>query len=494
MLSGNVGAGILSILTESLYDKPIVVFREYVQNSVDSFDKIENKTNDDYLESRIWKIDANLYFLDNGIGIDKDAFGKEMVSIADSKKRRVDDIGYKGIGRLSGLPYCDRLTFINICSYETGQFQSFTLDGKKYNQIKNQSSFNKLKFEEAISQISTFSYELTDSDFNKIKPIIDSSKELFSIQDTGFLVILENISPILNQTIEGEQEDDFLTELGWLLPVKFKDELFQTAQAELFKEMTEKTATESNIIPAKAYNISFNNKQIERPISSNMLRDYTCKAKFAEYAVGFHSFYRNKIAVIRGNEFSGIRLYLDNILLCDETELIPILRRYGLVNRSSHELVQTVKGLGSIIYITDKINIKANARRTFIEVTDTESLELLELLAEFVETIYNARYALSKYASAKKDSDLSYSKLHELRITANQALQTLAKEEITINLEDEHFLKFEDKTEIEQKQIIKSKLTRYSNQLIKEYLLQTRTFDYDNSVSDFQKWLLSNLE
>jgi len=32
----NVGAGILNIITESLYDNPIVVFREYVQNSIDS--------------------------------------------------------------------------------------------------------------------------------------------------------------------------------------------------------------------------------------------------------------------------------------------------------------------------------------------------------------------------------------------------------------------------------------------------------------------------
>ena len=28
----SVGAGIISIITESLYDKPIVVFREYVKN------------------------------------------------------------------------------------------------------------------------------------------------------------------------------------------------------------------------------------------------------------------------------------------------------------------------------------------------------------------------------------------------------------------------------------------------------------------------------
>ena len=31
-----VGAGILNIITESLYDNPIVVFREYVQNAIDA--------------------------------------------------------------------------------------------------------------------------------------------------------------------------------------------------------------------------------------------------------------------------------------------------------------------------------------------------------------------------------------------------------------------------------------------------------------------------
>ena len=36
MSDSKVGAGILNIITESLYDNPIVVFREYVQNSMDS--------------------------------------------------------------------------------------------------------------------------------------------------------------------------------------------------------------------------------------------------------------------------------------------------------------------------------------------------------------------------------------------------------------------------------------------------------------------------
>lgn len=46
-----VGTGILSVITESLYDNPIVVFREYVQNSVDSILKsLQNSyyNTDDY--------------------------------------------------------------------------------------------------------------------------------------------------------------------------------------------------------------------------------------------------------------------------------------------------------------------------------------------------------------------------------------------------------------------------------------------------------------
>ena len=60
MIDSGVGAGIVSIITESLYDNPIVIFREYVQNSVDSIYKTEQKEN---REIRIWDNADNLFFL-----------------------------------------------------------------------------------------------------------------------------------------------------------------------------------------------------------------------------------------------------------------------------------------------------------------------------------------------------------------------------------------------------------------------------------------------
>ena len=43
-IKNKVGAGILNAITESLYDNPIVVFREYVQNSVDAFKHLNKIT------------------------------------------------------------------------------------------------------------------------------------------------------------------------------------------------------------------------------------------------------------------------------------------------------------------------------------------------------------------------------------------------------------------------------------------------------------------
>lgn len=60
MSDNKVGAGILNIITESLYDNPIVVFREYVQNSMDSILKSEPEISD--CEIRIWKSGNDLFF------------------------------------------------------------------------------------------------------------------------------------------------------------------------------------------------------------------------------------------------------------------------------------------------------------------------------------------------------------------------------------------------------------------------------------------------
>lgn len=483
METQKVGAGILNIITESLYEKPIVVFREYVQNSADSFAKISDREKFAELSSVIWAEDNNLYFLDNGKGIAQEKFLEEMGKIASSKKRKSVNMGYKGIGRLSGIPYCKKLVFINICSYQDKKYQQYSIDGEKYNDIKKSDNYGNMSFDELMKEIGSYLDSVRGDNVTRINELLDGHQDIFEHRDTGFIVILEDVRKILEDTIK---EGDLKADLGWLLPVKFKDELFQGEQKQLFMDMSEQD--EKMIIPAVTYNISFNGIPIERPIEASMLRKNVCSINL-KYAVGFHTFSSDRIAIIKNNPFIGIRIYIDNMLLCDENEFLPALKELGFIEHTENELIQSVKGIGAMIYITDKVNISANARRTFIEFTDQDSIDFLRLLAEFVEKIYKARYALSRYRVRKGKIGIEQDKLDDFRNKAINALEALAKEEISISDDDSHVPKFDELSEEEQRQTVKKRIVDEMNGQIREYLAQTTTFDYENAYKNFLKWL-----
>ena len=481
MSNNYVGAGILNIITESLYDNPIVVFREYVQNSVDSIFK--EACQDDY-EIKIWLDGSDLCFLDNGRGINPQDFNDEMIKIGDSSKKKTRNLGYKGIGRLSGVPYCKKLTFINISNYASKELQCYSIDGTKYEQLKACGEDKGLGFTEMMEIIGTsFSQNNTELTM-PYEQKINKYKDLLEKTNSGFLVVLEGISTVLNATIES---DSFFENLQWLLPVDFEEDLYSSEKGELFKEFTE----EDGSLPIISYcNISFNDTSIYRPIKKNMLRDYLCKNNF-KYALGFHTFNRSKIAIDRNNTFTGIRIYIDNMLLCTEDELLRSLDNYGLLTHTLNGQLQSVRGIGAIIYITDKVNISANARRTFIEVTDTDSIEFLKLIAEFVNTIYDTRYALSNYMNAKDKHKQNAELVMKLKENALVHLKKLAKENIELPDEPET-ISFETLSVPEKKRMIKKNISQRIDIKLKNYLLQLNVFDLENSFEKFIEWLKNN--
>ena len=212
MIDSGVGAGIVSIITESLYDNPIVVFREYVQNSVDSIYKTEQKEN---REIRIWNNADDLFFLDNGIGISEDSFKEEMIKIGDSQKRKQKNLGYKGIGRLSGVPYCKELVFVNICDYNKKYIQLYTINGVAFEKIKREEEKKSLSFLELMNNIGKYEEGICDG-FPLVNEILYVKfSSLFEQINTGFLVILKSISGVLKNTIN---DKSFKTNLQWLLP------------------------------------------------------------------------------------------------------------------------------------------------------------------------------------------------------------------------------------------------------------------------------------
>ena len=480
MIDNNVGAGILSIITESLYDNPIVVFREYVQNSVDS---ILRSGNQDNSVIKIWHSNKSLFFLDNGNGIEPDRFRNEMRKIGASSKKRQKNLGYKGIGRLSGVPYCEKLYFINIYDYSSRKAQLYSIDGTIYEQVKNDDNYSSLSFSELMDKIEEYKKELNIDKSFRFFEEINKYSDVLETANNGFFVVLENISEVLNNTI---CEDDFFINLQWLLPVDFEKELYESKQKELFNELIEKTESHDPYI--KFCNIFYNDKQIFRPIKKEMFRDYVCKSNY-RYAIGFHSFNGDRIKIDNANIFTGIRIYIDNMLLCTEDELLRSLDNYGLLSHTLNGQMQSVRGIGAMIYITDKVNISANARRTFIEVTDNDSLEFLRLLAEFVNTIYDTRYSLSNYVSAKVKQESDVKKLEVLKNEALSGLKKLAKEDIELTKEDDK-AEFEKMSELDKKKVIKNRISMALEKKVKLYIKELKNTNYENAEQLFFEWLL----
>ena len=483
MTNYGVGAGILSIITESLYDNPIVVFREYAQNAADA---IFSKEDTSKCEIKIWINNNDLFFLDNGTGITESSFEEKMTSIGSSNKTKQANLGYKGIGRLSGVPYCEKLIFVNISNYLKGKAQSFSIDGNKFKEIKNRNRESQLSWDELIDEIGSFNEKFDLEQDQCTRTVFDKNKAMFANGNTGFLVILKNISPVLKATIE---DNDFFEKLQWLLPVDFDKELYDSKQKDLYKELTEKRS--EGIAPIKFCKISYNDIPIFRPIKESMIRKFLCKSNF-KFAVGFHTFNNDKIQIDNSNAFSGIRIYIDNMLLCDEKELLQGLDNYGLLAHTSNGQLQSVKGIGAMIYITDKVNISANARRTFIEVTDNDSLDFLRLLAEFVNTIYDTRYALSNYASAKIKHELNHEELQKIKDKALENLRKMAREEIELPPLLDEQAEFDKMDDAEKRRSIKRRITTNIDKKIKEYVKELKQLEINNAYELFISWLEQN--
>lgn len=279
--------------------------------------------------------------------------------------------------------------------------------------------------------------------------------------------------------------------MQWLLPVDFDQDLYSSPNGELFREFT---AEDGEKLPLISFcRISFNDVPVYRPIKRTMLRDYLCKNNF-KYAIGFHTFNRNKIAIDRKNIFTGIRIYIDNMLLCTEDELLRSLDNYGLLTHTLNGQIQSVRGIGAMIYITDKVSISANARRTFIEVTDTDSLEFLKLIAEFINTIYDTRYALSNYINAKEKHEQNAELITKLKENVLVHLKKLAKENIELPDDETDTNSFETLSVPEKKRIMKKNISQSLDIKLRNYLSQLSVFDLENSYENFIEWLMKNYD
>jgi len=107
------GMYLLETLTAGMYNEPLSIYREYIQNAVDSFDLVRQtrRPGPKFIEIDLDPLERYISIRDNAFGIPSGNAEKTLSRIGGSEKRKEKFRGFRGIGRLGGLAFCDKAIF-----------------------------------------------------------------------------------------------------------------------------------------------------------------------------------------------------------------------------------------------------------------------------------------------------------------------------------------------------------------------------------------------
>lgn len=110
----SVGKYTLESLTSGMYLDPIVLYREYIQNALDSIDEaVETglfvNEEEGLIEIELDKSNNQITIQDNAMGVPESKAIEILLGIGNSQKFKRDRRGFRGIGRLVGLGYSNKL-------------------------------------------------------------------------------------------------------------------------------------------------------------------------------------------------------------------------------------------------------------------------------------------------------------------------------------------------------------------------------------------------
>ena len=104
------GAGLLGVVTTGMYDDPLSMYREYIQNAADAIAGLEDPR-DGRVEIEIDVPGRRIIIRDNGPGLSNEEALDRLLPIGRSTKRLGSDRGFRGVGRLAGLAFAQTVTF-----------------------------------------------------------------------------------------------------------------------------------------------------------------------------------------------------------------------------------------------------------------------------------------------------------------------------------------------------------------------------------------------
>jgi hypothetical protein len=299
-----IGKDILELLSSGMYVDPSAVFREYLQNAADSIDEavragLFQTGSRPRIDVILDAAQRNITIRDNGLGLGGKSFNLTLTNIGCSNKKLGRARGFRGIGRLGGLAYCQELRMRSKVESEDSTSE-LKWDCKRWKELLFDSAYRTL--EEIIPEIVTVDYQ----------PSSLSPERFFEVKLCS--VGRHNNDVLLNEVA-------VMTYLSQVAPVDF-------APGFSFRQDIRKHLDQFDA--GRVYDVTVNGKPVYRPHKDSFTVRRNLESRFTKLelfhvpgistdldAIGWllHSPYLGAIPEKAG--FKGLRLRAGNIQIGD---------------------------------------------------------------------------------------------------------------------------------------------------------------------------------
>ena len=298
------GMYLLETLTAGMYNEPMAIYREFIQNSVDSFDIIKELGRQG---PRLVKIDIEPFkgivtIYDNGTGISAKSAEKIFSSIGSSDKRNANQRGFRGIGRLGGIAFCEKAIFRT--KYK----------GEK---IESVQEWNCSELRQHLAN-----FELRDIDLKSIFELTTNFYQINGKNEEGsyFQVELQDVSSFRNHILDLKKIERYLQSVA---PLPFHPNFLYANEVRSFIKETIPNFGE--------YTIRLNGENVYKPYGCLLttskknwdtligIKTFGIKSGKEILAYGWYGKRNELIGSIRSNNgISGLRVRAGNITIGDE--------------------------------------------------------------------------------------------------------------------------------------------------------------------------------
>lgn len=220
-----IGKYTLESLTNGMYASPLDLYREYIQNAVDSIDEAIEK---ELISSTQGKIDIvideendSIVIRDNGTGIPVIRAVQMLVDIGNSKKAQGKNRGFRGIGRLAGLGYCDTLTF-STSAFNEARKTVVSFNAKKLKDILIPGRGTEESIYDVLNAVISTKEEPEKEKFHYFEVCLKgiSLKNTLMEKEVVRNYLIQNAPLPFNPAFKwGEEINKQLSLQGWRLPV-----------------------------------------------------------------------------------------------------------------------------------------------------------------------------------------------------------------------------------------------------------------------------------